>query len=146
MAETKARVGPKDLGIDLSKPTDARVFRWLVACQLFGARISQDIAAQTFRELDKAGVLTPRKLADADWQRLVDLLGAGGYRRYDESTARELIEVGKLARDKYQSKITRIRDGAGSKAELGRRLQEFKGIGPTAADIFLRELAPVWNL
>src|SRR3954469_7633385 len=101
MASTKARIGPADLGIDLHAPSDAAVFRWLVACQLFGARISQDIAARAFRELDTSGMVTPGKLANADWQQLVDLLGAGRYRGYDESTARELIELGKLALDKY---------------------------------------------
>lgn len=142
----KARIGPAELGIDLSGGSDTAIFRWLVACQLFGARISQDVAARAFRELDKAGVLTPRKLADADWQRLVDLLGAGGYRRYDESTARELIDVGRLAIDKYSGQVSKMRDGVDSKKELARRTQEFKGIGPTAADIFVREMAPVWKL
>jgi hypothetical protein len=146
MATTKARIGPADLGIDLATPTDAAVFRWLVACQLFGARISQDIAARAFKELDNAGVVTPRKLAQADWQRLVDLLGAGGYRRYDESTARELIAVGKLALDRYGGELTRIRDGVTSKRDLAARAQDFKGIGPTAADIFVRELASAWQL
>src|SRR3954451_20469842 len=115
MASTKARIGPSDLCIDLHAPSDAAVFRWLVACQLFGARISQDIAARAFRELDNAGMVTPRKLADADWQRLVDLLASGGYRRYDESTARELIEMGKLAIEKYDGKLTKLRDDVGSK-------------------------------
>lgn len=146
MAGTKARVGPKDLGINLSKGTDAEVFRWLVACQLFGARISQDVAARTFTVLDKAGMVTPRKLAGAEWQHLVDLLGEGGYRRYDESTARELIEVGKLAVDRYDGKVTRIRQDADSKKEVSERLQEFKGIGPASADIFLREMASKWTL
>jgi hypothetical protein len=53
--KAKARIGPADLGIDLTNPTDAAVFRWLVACQLFGARISKGIgptAADIFvREL-----------------------------------------------------------------------------------------------
>lgn len=146
MTQTRARIGPKDLGIDLSKGTDVEVFRWLVACQLFGARISQDIAARTFCVLDEAGMLTPGKLADADWQHLVDLLVEGGYRRYDESTAAELIEVGKLAVDKYGGRITRIRQDADSKKELGERLREFKGVGPTSAEIFLREMAPKWKL
>lgn len=146
MAQKKARITPKELGIDLTASSDAEVFRWLVACQLFGARISQEIAARAFGELDKAGLLTPRKLADADWQHLVDLLGAGGYRRYDESTARELIEMGRLAVEEYGGKITRIRDRAASKKQVVERLQEFKGIGPTAANIFLRELAPIWKL
>lgn len=146
MGRTKARVGPADLDIDLDEPTDAAVFRWLVACQLFGARISQEIAARAFQELDNAGLLTPQKLATADWQRLVDLLGAGGYRRYDESTARELIEMGRLASEKYGGKLTVLRDDLTSKKELADRAQEFKGIGPTAAKIFVRELAPAWGL
>jgi endonuclease III len=143
---TKARVGPKDLGLDLAKGSDDELFKWLVACALFGARISQEIAARAFRELDDAGVLTPRELADAEWQRLVDLLGQGGYRRYDESTARELIAIGTDVRDKYTGKVSRLRDGADTKTELSRRLQEFKGIGPTAAEIFLREMTATWNL
>jgi endonuclease III len=146
MTDTRSKIGPTDLGIDLRRSTDSEVFRWLVACQLFGARISQDIAAKTFTELDRAGMVTPRRLADADWQHLVDLLGKGGYRRYDESTARELIEVGKHAVEKYGGEITRIREDASSKKEVGERLQEFKGVGPTSADIFLREMAPKWKL
>jgi endonuclease III len=146
MTTTKARIGPRELGIDLAKPTDSAVFRWLIACQLFGARINQEIAARAFSELDRAGVLSPRRLADADWQLLVDLLGAGGYRRYDESRARQLKEVGQLTLDRYSGKITRIREGVTTKKQVSERLQEFKGIGPTAADIFLREMAPVWGL
>jgi endonuclease III len=136
---TKARIGPRDLGLHLDHANDDELFKWLVACALFGARISQDIAARGFRELDRAGLLTPGKLADAGWQRLVDLLDAGGYVRYDESTARELIELGTQVRDRYAGRLSGVYDGARSKAELSRRLQEFKGIGPTAAEIFLRE-------
>jgi endonuclease III len=141
-----ARIGPADLGIHLTARSNKEAFRWLVACQLFGARIRQEIAADTFRELDRAGMTRPENLAEADWQHLVDLLGAGGYRRYDESTARELIAVGRLAMDRYDGKITRIRGEAGSRKAAARLLQEFKGVGPTSARIFLREMAPLWDL
>lgn len=146
MAADKKRLGPADLGLDLGRGTDAPAFRWLIACQLFGARISQDIAAQAYRELDKLGVLSPDKLADADWQTLVDALGRGGYRRYDESTARELIEVGKQVQEEYGGHLTRLRRDVDSRKDLAEQIQQFKGIGPTAADIFVRELAPVWEL
>jgi len=140
----KDRIGPDDLGIDLSRQTDAQVFKWLVACDLFGRRISQDIAAAAFKELDKAHLLSPGKLAGADWQQLVDLLGAGGYKRYDESTASELIKLGEDALESYGGRMSRITADEGrrkaSKAEVKRRAQRFKGIGPTAAGIFVREL------
>lgn len=146
MAASGDKIGPDDLGITLSASSNVQVFRWLVACQLFGARISQEIAARAFRELDKAGMTRPQALRDADWQKLVDLLGAGGYRRYDESTARELIDMGRLAMDRYGGKVTRIRGEAAGRKEISGRLQEFKGIGPTAAKIFLREMGPIWQL
>jgi endonuclease III len=141
-----ARTGAKDLGIDLDKGTDAQIFRWLVACDLFGARISQDIAARAYHELDRLGVLSPQKLADANWQDLVDALGRGGYRRYDESTARELIELGQQTLETYGGSMRKLREGAQSKRALSQRLAQFTGIGPTAAQIFLRDMAPVWNL
>jgi endonuclease III len=144
--QKKDRIGPSDLGIDLSRGTDSPAFKWLVACELFGRRISQDIAARAFGELDHAGLLTPRKLADADWQHLVDLLGAGGYKRYDESTARELIKLGQDVLDKYDGKVSRMADGVDTKKAIKDRVQEFKGIGPTAAQIFVREVSDPWNL
>jgi endonuclease III len=146
MATGKKRLGPADLGLDLGRGTDAPAFRWLVACQLFGAPISQQIAARAYRELDELAVLTPAKLAEADWQTLVDALGRGGYRRYDESTAHELIELSQQVRDDYHGKLTGLRREVDSAAALAERLQQFKGIGPTAADIFVREFAPLWQL
>lgn len=146
MAPSGNKIGAGDLGIALSASSNIQVFRWLVACRLFGARISQDIAARAFGELDRAGLTRPQALRDADWQRLVDLLGAGGYRRYDESTARELIDMGRLAMDRYDGRITRIRKESRSRKEITERLQEFKGVGPTAARIFLRDMGPVWEV
>lgn len=142
----KKRIGPAELGLDLSKGTDSPAFRWLVACALFGARISQEIAARAYGELDREGVLTPARLADASWQQLVDALGRGGYRRYDESTARELIELGRQVRDDYGGRLTRLRRDVDSRPALAEKVQQFVGIGPTAADIFVRELASAWQL
>jgi hypothetical protein len=146
MTAAKHRITATDLHIDLAKGTDAQVFRWLVACLLFGARISQDIAARAYVELDKLGVLTPHRLAEAGWQDLVDALGRGGYRRYDESTARELISLGRRVLDEYGGHAARIRVGADTKRAVTDRVQEFTGIGPAAAGIFVREITPAWEL
>ena len=43
--QRKDRIHARDLGIDLDGNADDQLFRWLVACLLFGARISQEIAA-----------------------------------------------------------------------------------------------------
>jgi 3-methyladenine DNA glycosylase/8-oxoguanine DNA glycosylase len=136
----KERTSPQDLNIDLSGQHEDEVFKWFLACLLFARPISQEIAAKTFRILDGHGFSTPKQLAEADWQELVDLLGEGGYRRYDESTARELIDFGKRMLELYDGDILRIRDEARDDLDVHKRLQEFTGIGPTAVQIFLREL------
>jgi endonuclease III len=146
MARQKDRLGSADLGIDLSQGKDSEVFKWLVACKLFGRPISQEIAAQTFTQLDNDGVVTPPKLATADWQHLVDLLGQGGYRRYDESTASELIKLGQDTLDRYDGSLSNLPKGTQTKKAVRDKLQEFKGVGPTSADIFLREVGPIWNV
>lgn len=143
---TKKRIQTSDLGIDLSQGSDDEVFKWLVACKLFGRPISQDVAAAAFTELDKAGVVTPHRLANADWQHLVDLLGQGGYRRYDESTASELIKLGQDTLDRYDGSLAKLPRGTETKKAVRERLQEFKGIGPTSTDIFLREVGPLWDM
>jgi endonuclease III len=143
-AAKKARIGPRELGIDLAAGTGPEVFRWLIACQLFGERISQEVAAKTFAELDKSGFTAAGKLAHADWQAVVDALGRGGYRRYDESTARELISIGQHLVDNYGGSMARWHKGADTAKELAERVQEFKGVGPKAAEIFVRELHGIW--
>ena len=42
------------LGINLSGGGEPEVFKWFLASILYGARISQDIAAQTYREFARA--------------------------------------------------------------------------------------------
>ncbi|HVV66762.1 MAG TPA: hypothetical protein VHB72_01670 [Candidatus Saccharimonadales bacterium] len=132
-------IGPRDLGIKLHDGSGNDHFKWLLACQLFGARISQDIAAKTYKLLDEQGYTSPDKLASANWQELVDILGEGGYRHYDESTARELIAMGKLVKQKYAGSFQKVLDDADNKRAVKKSVQEFKGIGPKAADIFARE-------
>jgi hypothetical protein len=66
--------------------------------------------------------------------------------RYDESTASRLPEMARLAMDKYHGDLRRL--AAESNHEIAaatRLLKEFKGIGDTGADIFLREVQDVWT-
>ena len=137
------RGGPRNRTVRRLGPSGLRVAdRLPVVCE----RISQEIAAKTFTELDKAGYTTPKKLADADWQALVDVLGRGGYRRYDESTARELISIGKYILESYDGSMSKLREEAGgTKKAITNRIQEFKGVGPTAAKISMREIWPLWS-
>ncbi len=121
------------------------LWRLLVLSLLLSARIGSDIAVAAARELNRAGYRTPRAMRDASWQDRVDALGRGHYRRYDERTSTMLGECADLAIDRYNGDLRRLRAEASKPADIGALLQEFKGIGPTGAAIFCREVQGVWT-
>jgi endonuclease III len=133
-----------EAGIRL-KDTPQPLYRLLVLAHLLSARIRGSVAVATARALSDAGLRDPRRMADADWQERVDALGRGGYRRYDERTATQLGEAAELLTERWGGDLRRLRGEADGKVpELRRLLQEFPGMGPTGADIFLREAQLVW--
>ncbi|MFF6860755.1 HhH-GDP family DNA glycosylase [Streptomyces ardesiacus] len=134
----------EEAGIRL-KDTPQPLYRLLVLAHLLSARISASIAVAAARALSKAGLRDPRRMAGAGWQERVDALGRGGYRRYDERTATQLGEAADLLTERWGGDLRRLRDEAdGDVSEIRRLLQEFPGVGPTGADIFLREAQRVW--
>ncbi|WLW50618.1 endonuclease [Streptomyces sp. YU58] len=138
------RTYAEEAGIRL-KDTPQPLYRLLVLSLLLSARIRGSIAVETARELYRAGLRDPRRMAEADWQERVDALGRGGYRRYDERTATQLGEGAALLTERWGGDLRRLRAEAnGEVSELRRLLQEFPGIGPSGADIFLREVQSVW--
>ncbi|GAA3579507.1 hypothetical protein GCM10022197_41260 [Microlunatus spumicola] len=149
MTDKKDRTDAADLGLDLTRGApagdDATLFRWLVACLLFGARISQERAAAAFHQLDDDGVLTPDELASASERHLVELLDAARYTRYDDSKAAELTQLGRDVLEHHDGRLSSLPEGAKTTKEVSQRLQRFKGIGPVAADIFLRDAPAAWH-
>ncbi len=134
----------EEAGIAL-KDTPQPLYRLLVLAHLLSARIRGSVAVATARTLQEAGLGDPRRMADADWQERVDALGRGGYRRYDERTATQLGEAAELLSERWGGDLRRLRKEAdGEVPEMRRLLQEFPGVGPTGADIFLREVQRVW--
>ncbi|MFJ4282572.1 endonuclease [Streptomyces massasporeus] len=138
------RTYAEEAGITL-KDTPQPLYRLLVLSHLLSARIRGSIALATARALHEAGLRDPRRMAQASWQERVDALGRGGYRRYDERTATQLGEAAELLNDRWGGDLRRLRREAdGEVPELRRLLQEFPGMGPAGADIFLREAQGAW--
>ena len=132
----------EELGLDLSRPEDR--FKWLLASLLFAKRISTEIAKETYRRFKEEELVTPEKILEAGWDRLVEVLDSGGYVRYDFSTASRLLEIMKKLREDYRDPEG-VHRASKDPRDLERRLQEFKGIGPVGVNIFLRELRGVWK-
>src|SRR5205085_169226 len=92
------------------------------------------------------GLRRPRAVAEAKRIDMIRAFGRAHYVRYDESTASRLPEMAALAIDTYGGDLRRLAAEANGDASAATRLlKEFKGIGDTGADIYLREAQDVWT-
>lgn len=134
-----------ELGIDLFARDSGEIFKWFLAAKLFGARIGTNIAMKTYREFEKEGVFTPEKILSIGWDGLVRILDAGGYVRYDFSTATKLLEIMQDLMTEYHGDLNKLHQRAKDEKELEGRLKGLgKGIGDVTVNIFLRELRGTW--
>jgi len=132
----------QELGLDLKTEEDR--FKWFLVSILFAKRISSEVAKRTYREFEKEGIMTPESITEAGWDKLVEVLDSGGYVRYDFSTASNLLEIAASLGEKYGS-LDGLYTQSEDSRDLEKRLLEFKGVGPTTVNIFLRELKAVWE-
>lgn len=136
----------RELGIDLSRAERQELSRWFLAAKLYGARISSTIAARTFREFDRRETVLPEQILAAGWDGLVEILDAGGYVRYDFSTASRLLAIMKDLTERYAGDLNNLHEAAKNEKDLDLRLKQLgKGIGDVTVNIFLRELRNVWR-
>jgi endonuclease III len=131
-----------ELGLDLTRPEDR--FKWFLASVLFAKRISAETAKETYLYFEQEELTSPNAILHAGWDRLVEVLDAGGYTRYDFSTATNLLGITKTLKEKYGS-LEKLHAESSSPSDLENRLQEFKGVGPLGVNIFLRELRGIWE-
>ena len=139
----KKRSYARRLGIHLASKNEKELFKWFLACLLFAKPIQTEIAERAYRELVMARLTSPRAILRAGWDKLVLLLDRAHYVRYDFSTATKLLEVSQELTRRYGG-LKNLLAQSRTAAELSRRLQEFKHIGPVTARIFLREVRPIW--
>ncbi len=137
--KTKNNITSKELGIDLKSRKEEELFKWFLACLLFGKPIQQGVAKRAYFEFVKEEILSSEEILEAGWDKLVRILDRGHYVRYDFSTATKLLEVFKELRAKYGSLAEVLRRSKNRK-DLEARLQEFKGVGPVTVRIFLSGL------
>lgn len=132
------------LGIDLDGGKEDEVFKWFLASLLYGKRIEENVIINTYRCFEKERVLTPKAILDKGWRRLVIILDAGGYVRYDFSAADNLIKISEKLLSEYGS-LTALHKRALDSKDLEQRLLEFRGVESRTAGIFLREMRHVWT-
>lgn len=139
---TKTDITANDLGITIQRK-ERELFKWFLASYLFGKRIQRDIAKQTWEVFMKHGIDSPKKIVGTSPQQLVDLLGKGNYRRYDESTAHGLHDMARELMRQYHGNILNMFDACDDEKDFKTKLMQLKGVGPKTTEIFMREARPV---
>ncbi|MGE5247827.1 MAG: hypothetical protein ACM3L8_05725, partial [Verrucomicrobiota bacterium] len=108
-------------------------------------RIATRAALSTWREFRRRGVDSPERIRGTGRDGLVAILDAGGYARYDFSTATKLLAIAGDLLEGYGGDLNVLHDRSEGPRDLESRLQCLgKGIGPVTANIFLREMRPAW--
>jgi hypothetical protein len=134
-----------DAGIRL-RDTPAPLYQLCVLATVLARPVAAATGVAACRELRRAGGTTAVRMAALTWQQRVDALGRAHYRRLDESTATILGEAAEHLRTEYRGDLRRLADRA--ERDVGRAtelLTGIPGIGPTGADIFLREVQGIWS-
>lgn len=126
---------------DKPKPLFQLLTLAMLASKPIGAEVAMAAAAEVFR----AGLRTPEAVRRADRATMIDAFGRAGYARYDESSATRLTALATRVRERYGGDLRMLaEESEGDAGRAARVLQEFDGIGPTGADIYLREAQDVW--
>lgn len=142
----KSQLYSEELGINLKKNNDEELFKWFLASILFGARISETTAKNTYKTFEKYKLLNPKKILKAGWGFLVNpIMRKGGYVRYDEKTSAKLLKICQTLLDEYKGSLKALHKKAKNNEDLENKLMQFYGVGPVTANIFLRELRPFWK-
>jgi endonuclease III len=122
------------------------LFQLLVLCMLASKPIDATTAMRAARELFTAGLRTPKTVLASDRRSMISAFGRAHYVRYDESSATRLTDIAERVRDDYSSDLREIaRRSQHDIRSATRMLKQFKGIGDTGADIYLREVQDVWT-
>ncbi len=142
----KSLLYSEELEIGLKEKDDKEIFKWFLASLLFGGRITETIAKNTYRVFASYGLLNPRKILKAGWEFLVDpIMREGGYVRYDGRKSTQILtDCDKLVAE-YEGSLTQLHNRAKDERDLEQRLLDFYGVGNVTANIFLRELRPYWQ-
>ena len=126
--------------------SDSTYFRWFLASALFGARISETIAKNTYRSFIRQGLTSPQKIVKAGWDFLVyPVMREGGYVRYDGRKSTQVLRDCEMLIADYGGRLSRLHDVASDARDIEEKLLAFYGVGPVTTNIFLRELRPFWS-
>lgn len=120
------------------------MFRWFLLCYLFGKPIRSSSAVETWQLLIDNKLDTPWAITEVSERKLVRVLHAGGYTRYQHVTARGLKTCMEQLIRWYDGSLMFILESSENEDEFSKQLQKLYGVGPKIAEIFMKETEEVF--
>lgn len=130
---------PEDFELDILS-SDDDMFRWFLLTYLLGKPIQSTVAVRTWQLFIDRRVDHPWAILEMSDRQLVSLLHRGGYTRYQHVMSRALKTCMDQLVRKYEGSLHMMVEQSLDQEELSKRLQEFYGVGPKTAEIFMREV------
>ena len=141
------RTFAEEAGVPVAKGTPSALWQLLLLSHLLSSRISAELGVRAARELRRA-FPTAERLAGASHDDVHAALDRGDYLR-KHRTATMLRDTAAHCLERWEGDLRRLRAEAGEAddpaAEADALLQEFSGIGPVGAEVFLREVQVAWT-
>lgn len=134
------------LGINLRSGKNSEILKWFLASILYAKPIQENNATKTYKIFARERITSAKKIVEAGWDKLVELLDEGGYTRYDFSTADKLLLVFGNLQKFYNGNLNKLHGLAADSKDLEIRLKDLgKGIGDVTVSIFLRDMRTIWK-
>lgn len=129
---------PEDFGLDVLDGDDD-LFRWFLLTFLLGKPIQSTVAVKTWQLFIDEKRDLPWAIVDMPDRKLVNLLHRGGYTRYQHVMTHALKTCMQQLINMYDGSLQLMIEQSYNEDELSKRLQQFYGVGPKTAEIFMRE-------
>ena len=123
---------------------DNNMFRWFLLSYLFGKPIQSTVAVNTWKLFVKKKLDNPWTILKLPEHKLVGVLHAGGYTRYQHVTAHGLRVCMQQLIDFYDGSLYLMLESSENEDEFSKRLQKLYGVGPKTAEIIMRETDEVF--
>lgn len=127
-----------DFGLDVFDGDDD-LFRWFLLTYLLGKPIQSTVAVKTWKLFIEEKRDLPWAITQMSDRELVSLLHRGGYTRYQHVMTHALKTCMDQLVLMYDGSLTLMIEQSLDEDELSKRLQQFYGVGPKTAEIFMRE-------
>lgn len=137
-----------------TKPTPETMLAHLLNAMLTSTRISHQLAAKTVRTVIEAGYCDLLTLEKSTWEERTEVLTEGGYTHYREKTATQFGDLASWLRQNYSGDVNNVLGAAKSDTStdhvdirnaVRKRLEEIKGLGSVALDIFCDTAQGLWT-